>query len=148
MRSEDIVARGVELTRERRRIDAELFQLRQQIETVFPCRLTQEEIAFECGRVTRSVERNWWIKPDHLGTVRQLLGTAYAYMIDDKQPLVVTAALRSLLKNDASDVGRAIRPYVIVDVNVRIVFQDAVGHTAVDEGGSVVRDARELVGGA
>ncbi|MDT8324281.1 MAG: hypothetical protein RRA94_09225, partial [Bacteroidota bacterium] len=134
MHTRDLIARGLELTREKRKIDAELATLRRQLEPLFPAKETCETIDFECGSAVRTVRREWWIQPGKLNVVRKILGKGYAHMIDKEMPLSVTAALRGLLKNDHSELAMQIRPYIIVNRAARIDFRDPLSDTVVTTG--------------
>lgn len=131
MNTKELVARGAELVRQRRKIDVEIAMLRGKLEPLFPARATIETIDYDCGSAVRTVRREWWIQPGKLQAVRDILGAGYAHMIDHEMPLSVTAALRALLKRDDSDLARQIRPYIVINRTVRVDFRDALSNTFV-----------------
>ncbi len=148
MTTHELIEQGVRLTKEKQRIDAELSRVRQQIEQLFPAVKTQEEIESTTGTAVRTVRREWWIKPRRLAAVRNIIGAGYAHLIDEEMPLTVTPGLRALINNSHSEIGLALRPYIIVNRTTHIAFRDPVSEFMVgDEDGSVVMELVDLIEG-
>jgi hypothetical protein len=132
--TEQLVAIGLELTTQRQLIDLQLHEVRRELDGRFPGVKTQEEISTKKGRAVRMVRHEYWIAPGKLGDVRRILGTAYAHLLDPEQPLVVTPRLRALSKDERSDVGRLLRPYIKVDRRIRISFRAPLSALVVTDG--------------
>lgn len=148
MTTHELIEHGVRLTNERRFIDAELSNIRRQLEPIFPAVKTQEELKSGSGAAVRTVRREWWIKPRRLAAVRNILGEGYAHLIDEEMPLTVTPGLRALIKNGNSEIGLSLRPYIIVNRTTHIAFRDPVSETVVcDSDGSVVEEFVDLIEG-
>ncbi len=147
MTTQQIVERGIELTREHHKTDAELRSLNNMLEHRFPGKLTHETIDTKYGRAVRTVCREWWIMPGHLDRVRAILGDARAHLIDPEQPQAITPGLRALLKNDDSQDGIQIRPHAVVNCTVRITFAEPNSETVVGDGQeSEVIQSQQILG--
>jgi hypothetical protein len=148
MTTHELIEQGVRLTKEKQRIEAELSCVRQQIEPLFPAVKTLEEIESKTGSAVRTVRREWWIKPRRLAAVRNILGAGYTHLIDNEMPLTVTPGLRALIINPNSEIGLALRPYIIVNRTTHIAFRDPLSECTVGvEKGSVVMELVDLIEG-
>lgn len=131
---EQIIAIGVLLTKQKREIEANLFDLNLQAEKYFPCKEFHEAIKTSDGIVTREVENEWFVKGDDLCKVQIAVpGDIEEYLtVPDRYH--TTARLRALVCDKESEIGKKLRDVVVkIDQTVKISFAGILSSTKIAE---------------
>lgn len=132
---ERLIAEGITVQNSIRELQRQLQTIVWQVEERLSARRTNEEVTTESGRVVRTVRNAYLYKPGRLDYVREILGNAYAHMLDKEYPMGVTRSARDLINNPDSAIGRQLRFHVTVHQTVHIAFNPPLGETTVDEYG-------------